>query len=78
MMGMDNPLKPNLIRTLFKNSICASKKTQNLLMLFRAIISVYSENHPKPIYTKYRVYDYYGSWYIQLPLGLKGIELHAT
>jgi hypothetical protein len=44
---------------MYKNSLCTAKKTQlftitkiNLLMLCKEIISVYSENHTKPIITK--------------------------
>jgi hypothetical protein len=47
---------------IFKNSVRTAKKTQvftitktNLLMLFKEIIAVYSENHTKHINTKCRV-----------------------
>jgi hypothetical protein len=43
----------------FKNSVRTAKKTHlltvtkiNLLMVFKEIISVYSENHTKPVNTK--------------------------
>jgi hypothetical protein len=46
-----NPLKPKLVRIMFKNSVCTSKKTQhfsiskiNWQRLFKEIIAVYSEN----------------------------------
>jgi len=49
---------------LFKNSVRTSKRTPhftitkiNWLMLFKEIIAVYTENHTKPINTKYRVAD---------------------
>jgi hypothetical protein len=45
---------------LFKNSVRTSKRTQhftitkiNWLTLFKEIIAVYSENHMKPINTKW-------------------------
>jgi hypothetical protein len=54
-----NPLKPKLILIIFNNSVRTAKKTQcititkiNLLMMFKEIIVVYSENHMKPINTK--------------------------
>jgi hypothetical protein len=47
---------------LFTNLVCTAKKTQhyiiakiNWLMLFQEIISIYNENHTKPINTKYSV-----------------------
>jgi hypothetical protein len=66
--GVINPLKPNLVSIVFKNSVLTSKKTQHIAitktnwsMLFTEIISVYSENHTKPINTlceKCTVTDY--------------------
>jgi hypothetical protein len=54
-----NPLKPKLIWIIFKNPICTAKKTQhftiskiNLLMLFKEIIAIYTENNTKHINTK--------------------------
>jgi hypothetical protein len=51
-----NPLKLKLVLIIFKHSFHASKKTQpisitriNWLMMFKEIITVYSENHMKPI-----------------------------
>jgi hypothetical protein len=53
-----SPLKSKLVWIIFKNSARTAKKTQhfsvtkiNLLMLFKKIIAVYSENHMKPINT---------------------------
>jgi hypothetical protein len=67
---------------LFKNPVRTSKRTAhftitkiNWLMLFKEIIAVYSENHTKPIITKYSVTDCYDSWNIQLPpRGIKGLR----
>jgi hypothetical protein len=60
-----NPLKPKLVEIIFKNSVRTAKKTQlftitkiNWLKLFKEIIAFYSEDHTKPINTKYRVNDY--------------------
>jgi hypothetical protein len=57
-----NPLQPNLVYIIFKNSVRTAKKTQhftitkiNWLTLFKEIIAVYGENHTKHINTKYRV-----------------------
>jgi hypothetical protein len=62
--GMLNPLKPKIVKIIFKNSVCTSKKTQhftitkiNWLMLFEEIMPVYSENHTRPINTKCTVSD---------------------
>jgi hypothetical protein len=59
-----NPLKMKLVYILFKNSVRTSKRTPhftitriNLLMLFKEIIAVYSENHAKPIHTKFSITD---------------------
>lgn len=53
------PLKPELMYTIFKNSVHPAKKTLhftvrkiNLLMLFNDITPIYSENHKKFVYTK--------------------------
>jgi hypothetical protein len=50
---------------LFKNPVRTSKRTPyftitkvNWLTLFKEIIAVYSENHAKPINTKYTVTDW--------------------
>jgi hypothetical protein len=63
---------------LFKNSVRTSKRTPhftitkiNWLTLFKEIIAVYTENHKKPIDTKYGVTDYESRWDIHLPLGSK-------
>jgi hypothetical protein len=55
-----NPLKPNLVFIIFKNSVRTSKRTPhftitkiNWLMLFKEIMHVYSKNHTKPINRKY-------------------------
>jgi hypothetical protein len=60
-----NPLKPKLVRIIFKNSVRIAKKTQhftitniNWLTLFKGIIAVYTENHTKHINTKWRVTDW--------------------
>jgi hypothetical protein len=56
---------------LFKNPVCTSKRTPhftitkiNWLKLFREIIAVYSENHAKPINTKYSVTDCQRRWFV--------------
>jgi hypothetical protein len=66
---------------LFKSTVCTSKRTPNFtitkinwLMVFKEIIAVYSENHAKPINTKCRITDCQSRWFIQLPLGLKGLN----
>jgi hypothetical protein len=58
------PLKPKLVKTIFKNSVRTTKKTQlftitsiSWLKLFKEIIAVYNENHTKSINTKWRVID---------------------
>jgi hypothetical protein len=55
-----NPLKPQLVYIIFRNSVRTSKRSQHLtitkinwLKLFKEIIAVYSENHTKLINTKY-------------------------
>jgi hypothetical protein len=45
----------------------------NCIMLFKEIITVYSETHKKSINTKYSVTDY-DMWDILLPLGFKGLN----
>jgi hypothetical protein len=47
------------------NSLSTSKKTQSVsirkldwLMLFKEMIAVYSENHMKPVYEKFRITDW--------------------
>jgi hypothetical protein len=59
-----NPLKAKFAYVIFKNSARTSKRTPHFiitkmkwLMLFKKIISVYTENHAKPINTKYSVTD---------------------
>jgi hypothetical protein len=44
-------------------------------MVFKEIVAVYSENHTKPINTKYSITDCQIRWFIQLPLGLKGLMI---
>jgi hypothetical protein len=51
-----NPLKLKLVWIIFNNSVRTAKKTQhfiitkiNWLMLFKEIITIYSENHTKPL-----------------------------
>jgi hypothetical protein len=53
-----NPLKPKLVKIIYKNSVRTAKKTQhftitkiNWLTLFKEIIAVYTENHMKHINT---------------------------
>jgi hypothetical protein len=58
-------LKPKLVQIIFKISVRTAKKNTtlhhytkiNLLMSFKEIITVYTENHTKPINTKCRVTD---------------------
>jgi hypothetical protein len=52
-----NPLKPTLVYITFKNSACTSKTTPAVtitkiswLMLFKEVITVYTENHTEPIH----------------------------
>jgi hypothetical protein len=56
---------------LFKNSVHTSKGTPHftiakieLLMLFKEIIAVYSENHGRAINTKFSKTDYQSRWFI--------------
>jgi hypothetical protein len=49
-----NPLKPKLVKIIFKNSVRTANKTQhftitkiNWLTLYKEIIAVYTENHTK-------------------------------
>jgi hypothetical protein len=46
--------------------------------LFKEIIAAYSENHVKPINTKCSITDCQSRWFIQLPLGLKGLIIATT
>jgi hypothetical protein len=55
---------------LFKNSVRTSKRTPyftitkiNWLMLCKEIITVYSENHTKPINAKCSITDCQSRWY---------------
>jgi hypothetical protein len=66
---------------LFKNSARTSKRTPhftitriNWLTLFKEVITVYSENHAKPINTKCSITDCQSRWFIWLPLGLKRLK----
>jgi hypothetical protein len=59
-----NPLEPKLVYIILMSSVRTGKKTphftvteSNRLTLFKEIISVYSENHTKPVNTKCRVTD---------------------
>jgi hypothetical protein len=59
-----NPLKPEVVCIIFKNSVRTSQRTphltitnRNWLTLFKEVIAVYSENHTKPINTKYGFKD---------------------
>jgi hypothetical protein len=65
---------------IFKNSVRTSKRTPHFtitkiswLILFKEIISVYSESNTKPTNTKYSVTDCCDSWDIYLPLDFTGI-----
>jgi hypothetical protein len=56
---------------LFKNPVRISKRTPNFaitninwLILFKEIIAVYSDNHAKPINTKYSITDCQSRWFI--------------
>jgi hypothetical protein len=58
-----NPLKPELIQIIFKDSLRTPKKTQHfstakikLFPLFKEIIAVYIENRTKPVSTNYRIF----------------------
>jgi hypothetical protein len=44
-------------------------------MLLEEIIAVYSENHAKPINTKFSITDRQSRWFVYLPLGFKGLKL---
>jgi hypothetical protein len=53
-----------LVEVIVKDSVHTSKRTPNFtitkinwLVLFKEIISVYSENHTNPTYTKYSFAD---------------------
>jgi hypothetical protein len=66
-----NPLKTKLIYILFRNPVRTSKRTPNFtitkinwLMLIKEIITAYSENHAKPIKTKYSITDCHSSCFI--------------
>jgi hypothetical protein len=58
-----NPLKPKLYEIIFKNSVRTLKKMYftitkiNLLVLFKGIIHLYTENHKKSINIKFSVTD---------------------
>jgi hypothetical protein len=69
--GYINPLKKKLVCILFKNSVRTSKRTPtititkiNWLTPFKEIISVYSENHEKPINTKFSITYCQSRWFI--------------
>jgi hypothetical protein len=69
LYGSPDPLKTKLVELLFKNSVRTSKRTPNFtvtsinfLTLFKEIIAVYVENHPKPINTKCSITDSFGSY----------------
>jgi hypothetical protein len=56
---------------LFKNPVRISKRTPNFaitninwLILFKEIIAVYSDNHAKPINTKYSITGCQSRWFI--------------
>jgi hypothetical protein len=66
---------------LFKNPVRTSKRTPhftvtkiNWLTVFKEIITVYSNNHAKPINTKCSITDCQSRWFIQLLLGLKRVN----
>jgi hypothetical protein len=59
---------------MYKDSVRTSKRTQpvtitkiNCLMPFKEIISVYTENHTKPININCRATDCQSIWYMYLP-----------
>jgi hypothetical protein len=43
-------------------------------MLFKEIISVYSENHTKPLNAKHIINDCYGNWDTELKAGFRGLK----
>jgi hypothetical protein len=60
-----------LVHILFRNPVRTSKRTPhfiitkiNWLTLFKEVIAVSSENHAKPINTKYSIADYQSRWLI--------------
>jgi hypothetical protein len=77
-------LQPQLACVMLKKSVRTAKKTQHLtitkfnrLTLFKEIIAVYSENHTEHVkapWAECRI-DCYISWYVQLPLGFRGLSL---
>jgi hypothetical protein len=63
------PLKPKHVYIIINNSVRTSKRTPHFsiksikwLILFEEIIAVYTENHTKPINTKYTVTGCEDSW----------------
>jgi hypothetical protein len=56
-----NPLKTKLVYILFKNSVRASKRIPHSTI---TKVTVYSENHAKPINTKWSVTDCQSRWFI--------------
>jgi hypothetical protein len=47
-------------------------------MLFKEIITVYSENHMKPLCEQNKVTECYCRWYIQLPLGSEWLTANGS
>jgi hypothetical protein len=67
---------------LFKISVRTSKRTPhftittiNWIILCKEIITIYSENHTKPINIKCSITDCLSRWFIYLLLGLKGLTI---
>jgi hypothetical protein len=59
-----NPLKPNLVWTVFKNAVRTSKRTQHFtitkiswLILLKEVIPVYTDNHMYKTH-KYKIHSY--------------------
>jgi hypothetical protein len=76
VIGVGFPLKPKLIRIIFKVSVRTSKRTPHFtvknikwLTLFKGTIAVYSKNHTKSIHAKCKLlitehaatYSYYSA-----------------
>jgi hypothetical protein len=44
-------------------------------MMFKEIITFYTDNHTGPINIKYNMTDCYSRWYMQLPFGFKELSI---
>jgi hypothetical protein len=79
-----SPLKMNLVLIIFKNLVRTSKRTPHFtikniswLTLFKEVITVYTKNRTKFINAARRVTVCKSRWYIQLPFGFKGLNVHS-